>query len=133
MVISSVKLIKLEVRDRLGIPHAQCVDYVVAVTNDRHIIRDRQNRLVVLLDKFVFSRLRVFLKTDISSETYFLCILFSAELEGVSFLEPVIRNLHLIAVLDLLLEHSIAVADAAAVCRIIQCCEGIQEACGESS
>ena len=86
MVISSVKLIQLEVGNCLCIPYAQRIHHMVAVSDDRHIVRDREYRLIILLDKFILARNRVFLKTDIAAETHFLCILFPAQLERVAFL-----------------------------------------------
>ena len=86
VIVTSVKLIQLEVCDRLGVPYAQCVYHMVAVSDDRHIIGDRKDRLIIFLDEDIFSRLRVFLKTDISAEAHFLRVLFPAQLERVAFL-----------------------------------------------
>ena len=58
---------------------------------------------------------------------------WSAQFERIAVLKPVVRNFLLIAVLNLLLEHAVAVADAAAVGRISQGCQGIQEAGGKTA
>ena len=129
MIISSVELIQFEIRDRLCIPYTQCIYYVVAISNNRHIIRNCHDRLIVLLNKFIFSCNRIFLETDISSETYFLCILFTTDLERISFFQPVIRYFYLISIFNFLLEHTVTVTDSTAVCRIIQCRKRIQETC----
>ena len=133
MIISSVKLIQLEVCNGLRVPHTQSINYMVAVSYDRHIIRNSQNGFIVLLNEFVLSCYRILFKTDISAEADFLRILFSAELKGVAFFEPVVRNLNLVAVPDLLFKHTVTVADAAAVRRIIQGCKRIKETCRKSS
>ena len=101
---------------------------VIAVAHDRHVIRDSQNGLVVLLHKFCTVCSVVVLYPDISAKADLLCVLLPAQLKGISLLEPVVRCLHLVAVLDLLLEHTVAVADTAAVGRISEGSQGIQEA-----
>ena len=133
MIISSVKLIQLEVCNGLRVPHTQGIYHMVAVSYDRHIVGNSQNGFIVLLNEFVLSCYRILFKTDISAEADFLRILFSAELKGVAFFEPVVRNLDLVAVPYLLFEHTVTVADAAAVRRIIQGCKRIKETCRKSS
>ena len=133
VIISSVKLIKLEVRNSLRVPYTQRVDYMVAVSYDRHIVGNSHNRFIVFLDEFILACYRIFFKTDISAETYFLRILFPAELKGVALFEPVVRHLDLVAVPDLLFEHTVTVADTAAVRRIVQSSKGIKKTCRQSS
>ena len=58
----------------------------------------------------------------------FLSILGSSQFQRIAVLQPVIRNFHLIAVSDLLLEHTVLVTDTCAVCGIVQSCKGIQKA-----
>ena len=45
-------------------------------------------------------------------------ILCAADLKRIAVLQPLIRDLDLISVTDLLFEHSITITDAAAICRI---------------
>ena len=123
MVISSVKFIKLKICDRFCIPHTQCVYDMISISYDRHIIRNRQNRLIIFLHKFCFSRLRVIFKPDIPSEADFFCIFFSSDLERITFFEPVIRHFHLIPVFNLLFKHAVTITNAASISRIIQCCK----------
>mmetsp|Transcript_56733 Transcript_56733/g.135121 ORF Transcript_56733/g.135121 Transcript_56733/m.135121 type:complete len:509 (-) Transcript_56733:400-1926(-) len=54
-------------------------------------------------------------------------------LEGAAVAQPIVRALHLSAILDVLLEHSIAVPDAVAPAREGECCHGVQEARGQSA
>ena len=133
VIITSVKLIKFEVCNRFCIPYTQCIYYMITISNDRHIIWNCHNRLVILLNKYIFTCCRVFLKTDISTETYFFCVLFTAYFKRISFFQPVIRNLYLISVFDFLFEHSVTVTDSTSVCRIVQCCKRIKETCCKTS
>ena len=123
VIISSVKFIKFKVCDRFCIPYTQCIYYVIAISNDWHIIRNCHDRLIVFLDKFIFSCNRIFLETDISAKTYFFCVLFTANLKRISFFQPVVRNLYLISIFDFLFEHSVTITDSTSICRVIQCSE----------
>ena len=77
--------------------------------------------------------LLVVLDPDIAAESHDLRVLRTLELEWISISQPVIRDLDLVAVLDLLTEHAIAVTDAAAVRRITERRERIKEAGGETA
>ena len=127
VIISSVKLIQLEICDRFCIPYTQCIYYMVTISNDRHIIWNCHNRLVILLNEYIFTCCRIFLKTDISTKAYFFCVLFTAYFKRISFFQPVIRNLYLISIFDFLFEHTITITDSTSVCRIVQCCKRIKE------
>ena len=105
---------------------------MVAVSYDRIIIRDRHYRFIVLLNEVCLSCLIVF-HTDISAKTYFFRIFRSAKLKRITIFQPVIRCFYLIAVSDLLLEHTITVTDTASVRCISQCCKRIQETCCQTS
>ena len=133
VIIAPVKGSKLEICDRLRIPDAQGIDYVVAITDDGHIIRHGAYRLKSLLDKFVPSGLGILLKTDGSAETDFLRVFRTAQFKWIAFLEPVVRRLYLVAVADLLLEHTVAVTDTAPISGIIQGCQRIHETCRQPS
>ena len=133
VIISSVKLIKFEICDRFCIPYTQCIYYVIAISDDWHIIRNCHDRLIVFLDKFIFSCNRIFLETDISAKTYFFCVLFTANLKRISFFQPVVRNLYLISIFDFLFEHSVTITDSTSICRVIQCSERIKKTCCKTS
>ena len=133
VIITSVKLIKFEVCNRFCIPYTQCIYYMITISYDWHIIRNSHNRLIIFLDKFIFSCYRIFLETDISAKAYFFCVLFTANFKWISFFQPVVRNLHLISIFDFLFEHSITVTDSTSVCRIVQCCKRIKETCCKTS
>ncbi len=84
VIVASVKFIKLKVCDRFRVPYTQCVYHMVAVSYDRHIIRDRKYRFIVLLDEDILARSRIFLKTDITAETDFFRVLFSAQFKRIA-------------------------------------------------
>ena len=69
---------------------------------------------------------------DMASELYNLRILGTAQFKGVAVFQPVVGNLHLITVLNLLLEHAVTVTDTTAVCRVSQGCKRVQEAGSQS-
>ena len=132
-VITAVKRVQMEVRNCFRIPDSQCIDYMISVSDNRHIIRYSKNRAVVFLNEIVPFRHRVVFDSYISSETDFFCVLITANLKRVAVLEPVVRYFHLISVLDFLLEHAVTVTDSAAVGRIPQCRKGIKKAGRKSS
>ena len=133
LIITLIEGIQLEVVDGFCIPYTECIDHMVVIADDRDIKRNCQYGLIVLLDESVAAGLLVVLNADISAELDLTGIFRSLQLEGISVLQPVIRSLDLVAVLDLLLEHTIAVSDSAAVCRVAQRRQGIQETCSKSS
>ena len=88
--------------------------------------------LIALLDKMVLAVL-IDLYVYVAAELDDLRVLRTAELKGIAVHKPVVGNFFLISVLNFLLEHTIAVTDTAAVCRITQGCQRIQEASCQSS
>ena len=127
LIIALVKRIQMEAFHRLCIPDTECIHNAVSVSYDRHIIGNRLNRLIPLLHKMLPAVL-VCLYIYIAAEFHDLGVLRAAQLKRVAVRKPVVRHFHLISVTDLLLEHTVAVADAASVCRISECGKGIQEA-----
>ena len=127
LIITLVKGIQREAFHRLCIPDSQGIHNAVAITHDGQIIGNGTNGLVVLLEKNISA---ILVNTDIymTAEFYFLRIFGAAQLEGIAILQPVIRDLALIAVLDLLFKHTVAITDAAAIRRISQGSQGIHKA-----
>ena len=126
LVIALVEGIQAEGVHGLGIPHAQGVDQAVAVAHDGQVVGDGPDALVAGL---VESRTAVLnAGLDVAAETDLAGILVALDLKGVAVLQPLVRDLDLVAVDDLLLEHAVMVADAAAVGRIAQRGQGIHEA-----
>ena len=82
-----------------------------------------KRQLVALLDEAVAAVLVV--DAHVAAELDLGGVLGAADLEGVAVLQPLVRNLHLEAVLNFLLEHAVAVADSTAVGRVAQGCQRI--------
>ena len=121
LIITLVERVQTKVHNGLRIPDTKGVYDVVVVSQDRHIVGNRLNRLISLMDEAVGACSGIIFHTDISAEMYFLGIFRTAQFEGVSVLQPVIRNLNLESVLDLLLEHTVMITDAASVSTVVQC------------
>ena len=132
LVVALVKGIQFEALHGLRVPDTQGVHDAVSISDDGHIVRDGLHGLISLLLEAVASVL-VHIYVHIAAEFHFLGIFRAAQLKGIAVREPVVRHLHLVAVADLLLEHAVTVTDAAAVGRIAQGRQGIQEAGGKPS
>ena len=132
LVIALIKGIQLEALYRLRIPDTQGVYNTVAIAHDGEIKRNRLNGLIALLGKYV-SAVLIGMHAYIAAEFNHFRILRSAQFERIAIHQPVIGNLYLITVADLLLEHAITITDTAAVCGISQRCQGIQETCCQTS
>ena len=120
-VISTVECIQMEISNRFRIPDSQCIDNMVSISDDRHIVRHRTHRTVILLNKINALCHRIILDPDVTTEADLFCVFIPANLKRIAVLQPVVWHLYLIAVLNFLLEHSVTVADAASICRISQC------------
>ena len=131
LVISLVESLKAEGVERLCVPDTQSVYHVVAVAHNRHVVGDGHNGAVSLLHKMVSA---VFPDRLYIAAEFNLCgVLCPAKLKGIAVLQPLVRHLQLVTVFNLLFEHAVVVADAAAVGRITQSRQGIQKAGGEPS
>ncbi len=131
VVFSFVEMIQLKGVDRFCIPDPQAVDYIIAVAYDRKVHRHGQHGLIAFLNKLILAVL--VLDFHIAAEFDSLGVLRTAKLKGIAILQPHIRHFYLIAILNLLLEHSIAVTDAASICRISKACQRVQKTCSQTS
>ena len=119
LIIALVKGIETEGIHSLRIPDTQGIYHIISITYYRQIAGYRAHALVTLLNEMILS-LFIYFDVHISAELYDLRVLRTAKLKGVAVLQPLVRNLYLIAILDLLLEHSLTITDAAALSRISQ-------------
>ena len=126
LVVAPVKGIQIKGIDRLCIPDPQCIDYIVTVADHRQVIGNGSYGLIAVLYKVVHA-VSVF-NPHITAEFYLYRVLRTSDLKGIAVFQPVVRNLYLIAVFNLLLEHAVFIADAAAIGRISQGRQGIEEA-----
>ena len=132
LIIALVEGVQAEGIHGLCVPDTKGIHYVIAIAYYRKVAGDSPYGLIALLDKMVLAVL-IDLYVYIAAELDDLRVLRTAELKGIAVHKPVVGNLFLIAVLNFLLEHTIAVTDTAAVCRIAQGCQRIQEAGCQSS
>ena len=116
LVITLVKGIQTKAVHRLCIPDSQCVDNAVTITDNRKIVWNRLDRLVILLIPDQSAVL--FPARHVSAKFDHFRVLWTAQLERIAVPQPVIGHLTLESVADLLLEHTVAVADTTSICRV---------------
>ncbi len=122
LIITLVKGIQLETVHRLCIPDTQCIDDTVAVADNRQIIGNGAHCLIAFLLKML-SAVLIHVYIHIAAEPDLLGIFRSAQFKRIAVLQPVIRHFDLKAVPDLLLEHTITIADTTAVSSISKGCQ----------
>jgi hypothetical protein len=120
LIISLVKEIKIEMLYRLCIPYSQCIYHIVAVSDNRKVVWNCIYTLIILLHKMISSVISS-VASYIAAELNLNSILGTLNLKRIAISKPVIRNLKLIAVSYLLLEHSVLISDTASVSRIAEC------------
>ena len=130
-IVPLVEGLEAEFLHRLGIPDPQRVNKAVSVSDDRHVVGHRLDGLVALLTVHGAAALDLVAR-DISAEVDLLRILGPLDLERIAVPEPIVRHLHLIPVHNFLPEHAVVIADAAAVCRVVQRRQRIEEAGGKA-
>ena len=118
-------------RHYFGAPEPHRVHGVVVIPGHRHIIGNRQNFLIPLVVENP-PVIHVLLP-NLAAEFHGHGLVRPAELPDIAVLQPGIRQLGLIPVDDLLLEHAVTVTDPAAIARNMQRGHGIQEAGGQPS
>ena len=123
MVFSSVKCIQFKVCDCLCIPDTQCIDYVVAISYDRHIIWNSKYGFIIFLNKVILLGFFIILYTDRTTKANLFGIFITANFKWISIFQPVIRYFYLITVFNLLFEHTITVANSTSISRITKRCQ----------
>ena len=116
-----------EITVHLCIPQAQGVHGLVMVAHDRHIIGHSHDRHGILMHQLQGAVLH-FLHVGIAVEFDIHSLVCLAVLPGKAVLQPVVRDLHLVAVNELLLEQTVLIADAAAAARQTVRRQGVNEA-----
>ena len=125
-VVTLVKSVQTEACHGLRIPDTQGIHNAVAVSHDGKIVGNGSHCLITLLHEMI-SAVLVAVYGHVAAEFHYLGILGPAQFKRIAVRQPVVRHLDLETVLNLLFEHTVTVADTAAVSRIPQCCQGIQE------
>ena len=128
LIITLVKGIQIELYQRLCIPDSQGIDNTVVVSHNRQIIRHSHDRLIAVLNIHIAPKFLIVFNSDITAEFDLLRIFRTLNLKWIAVLEPVIRDLYLLTVHDLLLKHTVFITNSTAVSRIIQCGQGFNEA-----
>ena len=132
IVIPAVERIQLKLLLWLCIPDHQRIYNMVSVSDDRHIIRNCKHRLIIHMLKFQITILiGCFLHT--SAKFHLITVLRSAKFERITVLKPGVRYFYLESVDDLLLKHTVTVADSTAVSCISKCCKRIHKAGSQTS
>ena len=132
LVVALVEGLQREVDDGLGVPDPQSIYEAVAIADDGHVIGHSLDGPVIgLLEHGAAARAGIGYHAAIEMDV--LGILGPAQLQGIAVLKPVVRNFLLEAVHDLLLEHTVVIADAGTVGGIVQGRQRIEEAGCQSS
>ena len=99
------------------------------MTDHRHIVRHSADvfRIDMIENQFAVF---IFAHFDMTPELNVDRALRFADFPDVAQFQPLMRNLHLIAVFDLLAEQSVLITDAVTVARQLQRGQRIQEAGG---
>ena len=116
-----------EITVYLCIPKAQIVHRVVVIAHHRHIIGHRHDSGWVLVDQLQLPVAQI-LHVSIAEEFHVNGLISLAILPGKTILKPVVGNLRLLAIYDLLLKEAELVVEAAAVARQAVGRHGIDEA-----
>jgi hypothetical protein len=151
LILSGVELgeVELTVR-RLARPQSQVVGCSCTIARDRSIVCNGGYDLTILPNTdllaaviLVFPDVAVELDVNrdvvarefpVRYESQNTCIPIKvlAASPGVE-VEPVVRNLHLISIHNLLTENTVAVPESVTPCRIVQCGERVEEAGGKAT
>lgn len=132
LIVTRVKLLEVELPGcSLGGPQSQVVGRLCSETWDRHIVGSSLNHLSTFpcgmsLAVVILPLADVSIKLDIHND------IVSWELPWVE-VEPVIWNLDLVAVNDLLLEDTVSVAETVTPSWVIEGSKGVEEAGGETT
>ena len=84
LVVALVKGIQAEGIDRFRIPDSQRIHHIVAVANDRHIIRHGTDGLVSLLNEMLSAVIPD--RSDVTAELHLRSILRTADLKRITVL-----------------------------------------------
>ena len=97
----------------LGLPQTQAGDVVGVIARDRHVVRNSQNRgIVVVLDDQL--ALIVEIGVDRAADLDLARVVHRGDVPNVAGSEPGVRQLDLLAVFNLLLENTVFIADGVA-------------------
>src|SRR5262249_37717772 len=131
-MVAAVESIELERIKRAGAPQAERIDALGTPADDRRVIGDGEDDLARppgMLHRTGLARRRL----DAPAEPDFIGALLTLELPGVAVQQPVLRQLDLPSLHDLLAEEPVVVADAIAEGRYVQRGHALHEASRQPS
>jgi len=132
VVFSPVEGEEVELVEGQRFPEAQADGVEGGVAGDGRVVGARDDGLAVL-PVAALDALGVGRPADLAVKLDLVLHVHALDLPRVAVAEPVVRHLHLVAVLDQLLEDAVVVANPVPPGRIVQRRQGVQKACGESA
>ena len=132
LVLHVVEELKVKAVRTRRLPETECIDGIVAEPDDRHIIRSGSDFFRVLQIEPVLS-VRCLSVFDFTAEFDGYCKVASLYFPRITVAEPVVRIFNLLAVFDVLLEHTVFIADSVSVARILQRCKAVEETGSKTS
>mmetsp|Transcript_10912 Transcript_10912/g.45457 ORF Transcript_10912/g.45457 Transcript_10912/m.45457 type:complete len:318 (+) Transcript_10912:1665-2618(+) len=127
VVVARVERREVEFVARLGRPEPHVVRVVRAVARNGGIIRHRDDNLAALPPEPGLPRLFVLVRLHLAVQPHEVLDVQTLNLPRVSVREPVVRELHLLAVHEPLLEHAVLVPYAVPPGGIVQRRERVEE------
>src|SRR5208337_2600301 len=130
--VTGVEAFNVERLDGLCGPEAHGVRGVGAVAEDGRIVGNSTNQLF-RIPADVETAISVAVPFGMAAEFDFDSVFGALQCPGIAEAEPFVSGLHVAAVVDLLVEDAVLVADAIADGRNVECGKGIHEARGETA
>lgn len=131
LVVRRVESIEVEVRARARSPQTQVVGIVGVEAGDRSIVSHGKDLLAALplgsLSVAILVLLRVTVETNLVGD------ILALNFPRVAVVQPEVRNLYLITILDLLLENTVVISNTITPSRDLKGGERVDEASGKST
>ena len=124
-ILAPVELLHVDLLGRAGRPGAQHVDHGAVIAQYRHIIGHGLHGFIVQMAVFEPAVLVIFLK--IAPEMHLHRLGRPADFPHIAVFQPVVGQLHLISVHDVLAEQAVFIADGAAHGRQLQGGQRVQK------
>ena len=131
VVLALAEGLEVEALGAPGRPHAQGVHRLRVIAHNGHVVGHGFHRVVILVDKLGLAVLRGLF--HVTAEVHLAGVLHHGHFPGIAVGQPAVRQLHLLAVHNLLAEQAVFVADGAAHGRQVQAGQAVQEAGGKPS
>ena len=130
-ILAAVELLHIERVDRAGRPGAQHIDHIAVIAQHGHIVGHGLHGVVIAQLILHAAVLGIF--ADIAVKAHLDRLIEPADLPDIAPLQPVVGQLHLEAVGNMLAEQAQLIADGAAHRRQLERGERIEEARGQAA